>query len=77
MMVADNGPLYAYVDILLKSAISSYNSNIQHKQCLNCISDHFVILMDKKCAFLLKNRIFLSYPKLLNACVFLNALDLF
>jgi hypothetical protein len=41
MMVADSGPLY------------SYNSHLQHEQCLHCVSDHFdVILMD---FFSLKN----------------------
>ena len=72
-MVADNGPLYAYVDIpLKKSAVSSYNSNLQHEQCLHCISDQFdVILMDKNGAFLSKTRTFLSDPKLLNGSVLL------
>ena len=68
MMVADNWPLYTYVDIPLnKSSVSSYNSNLQHSQCLHRISDEFdVILMDNKCAFLSKTRTFLSDPKLLN-----------
>jgi hypothetical protein len=31
VMVADNEPLYAYVDIpFKKSAVSSYNSHLQH-----------------------------------------------
>jgi hypothetical protein len=48
--------LYTDVDIpLKKSAISSYNINLQHKQSLHCISDQFdVILMDKKMLFFQK-----------------------
>ena len=49
-MVADNGPLYAYVDIPFEknqpfpATIVIYNIN----KCLHCISDQFdVFLMDK------------------------------
>ena len=30
VMVSDNGPLYAYVNNPLKSAVSSYNRHLQH-----------------------------------------------
>jgi hypothetical protein len=68
---ADNWPLYACVEIpFKKSAVSSYNSHLQHEQCLHCISDQFdVILMDKKCAIPSKTRTFLSDPKPLNSSV--------
>ena len=56
-MVADNGPLYAYVDIPLKyvyifkkiqnSAVSSYNSHLQHEQCLYCISDQIDVILKR------------------------------
>ena len=49
-MVADNGPLYAYVDIF-PATIVIYNI----KQCLHCISDEFdVILMAKNVFFFQK-----------------------
>ena len=70
-MVADNGPLYAYVDIPQKNLPFPATSHFQHKQCLHCISDQFdVILMDKKSAFLSKTRTFLSDPKLLNGSIY-------
>ena len=71
-MFADNGSLYAYVDIpFKKSAVSSYNSHLQHSQCLHCISDQFYVILKltQKNAFLSKTRTFLSDPKLLNGSV--------
>jgi hypothetical protein len=47
-----------------KSAVSSYNSHLQHEQCLHCISDQFdVILMDKKNCFSLKNMDISKWPQ--------------
>jgi hypothetical protein len=46
-MAADDGPLYTYVDFPFeKSAVSSYNSNLQHEQCLHCISDQFDVILN-------------------------------
>ena len=60
-MVADNGPLYTYVDIPFPATIVIYNIN----NVYIIFSDQFDILMDKMC-FSLKNKdIFLSNPKLL------------
>ena len=65
VMVADNGPLYTYVDIpQRKSTVSSYNSYLQHYQCLHCISDQFdVILMDQKICFSFKNKDISKWPQ--------------
>ena len=70
-MVADNGALHLCIYSIKKSAVSSYNSRIQHEQCLQCISDQFdVILMDKNMCFSIKNKnISKSDPKLLKGSV--------
>ena len=72
MMVADKGPLYAYVDIPLKNQpfpATIVNYNI--KQCLHCMSDQFDV-NGQKCAFLSKTRTFLSDPKLLNGSAYFS-----
>ena len=58
-----------------KSAISSFNSHLQHQQCLHYISDQVAIwgyVNWKKC-FLSKTRIFLSDSKLLNDNVYIKS----
>ena len=56
VMVADNGPLYPYVDIPLKNlpfpaTIVIYNMNKVYTEFL---INFVVILMDKKCVFFQK-----------------------